>query len=138
MNVQLASPTGPVAPNTSSQLSKTHLTYWVPSSTTRVFLNVLSSKRFIWSTPIVWSGEWAWPHAVAGMDAGCSAGGVGAGTGPGIGIGGAPGIIGGICGCMNGIGIMTFIRCCSLMNALFNWFSIIFTAGVALNVWVKA
>ena len=39
---------------------------------------------------------------------------------------------------MNGIGIMTFIRCCSLMNALFNWFSIIFTAGVALNVWVKA
>src|SRR2546425_749287 len=34
-------------------------------------------------------------------------------------------------------GIMTFIRGCSLMNALFNWFSIIFTAGVALNVWVK-
>ena len=38
-----------------------------------------------------------------------------------------------------GMGIMTFMRWgCSLMNALFNWFSMIFTAGVALNVCVKA
>jgi hypothetical protein len=29
---------------------------------------------------------------------------------------------------------LIFIICCNLINALFSWFSMIFTAGVALNV----
>jgi len=49
----------------------------------------------------------------------------------GAGCGGWGGSCGGIC---MKAGILMFIIGCSLMNALFSWFSMIFTAGVALNV----